>query len=136
MLHLMLQMHAPFHGGIPFHSIDKDPSIFAARHHPLIVLEKRVHKGRGMDGWVEERERVCVKVEGFGVPTNLMISTCSSKTESTGLDVQRENLKACMAQPHWLLHNHGHSLRLFSSAPPRPGPCVSRASQSFSQMVF
>ncbi len=62
MLHLMLQMHAPFHGGIPFLSIDKDPSIFAARHHPLIVLEKRVHKGRGMDGWVEERERerVCV----------------------------------------------------------------------------
>jgi len=134
----MLQMHAPFHGGIPFLSIDKDPSIFAARHHPLIVLEKRVHKGRGMDGWVEEREResACVKVEGFGVPTNLMISTCSSKPESTGLDVQRENLKACMAQPHWLLHNHGHSLRLFSSAPPRPGPCVSRASQSFSQMVF
>jgi hypothetical protein len=38
-------------------SIDKDPSIFAARHHPLIVLEKRMHKGWGMDGWVEERER-------------------------------------------------------------------------------
>jgi hypothetical protein len=41
-------------------SIDKDPSIFAARHHPLIVLEKRVHKGWGMDGWVEERERESV----------------------------------------------------------------------------
>jgi hypothetical protein len=45
------------HGRIPFLSIDEDPSIFAASHHPLIVLEKKVHKGRGMDGWVEERER-------------------------------------------------------------------------------
>jgi hypothetical protein len=38
--------------------------------------------------------------------TNLMISTCSSKPETTGLNIQWENLKPCMPQPHWLLHNH------------------------------
>ncbi len=35
-----------------------------------------------------------------------MISTCSSKPETTGLNIQWENLKPCMPQPHWLLHNH------------------------------
>jgi hypothetical protein len=46
-------------------SIDKDPSIFAARHHPLIVLEKEcIKEGGWMGGWKRERERerecVCV----------------------------------------------------------------------------
>ncbi len=55
-----------------------------------------------MRGECEESEE---EYKTFG-RTNLMISTCSSEPETTGLNIQWENLKPCMPQPHWLLHNH------------------------------